>query len=444
MLLCGSCDLFVIGNVDLLDIRAETLELGDHIGVASLDIADVGDIRLTLRDQSGDHHRRAGTQVGRLDGGAGQLTSLDDGESTLYRDPRTHAYELADILIAVVPYALVNDGGTLDGRQQRHELGLTVGREARMGHSLDIYAVQRTLGRVDDDRLIVLFDLTAHLTQLGADALEVLGRNIADSDLSAGRGGSRHISAGLDLIRDDRISHAAQIIYAADLDDVGTGAADVGAHRVEEVRQIDDMRLLSGILEDRLTLRLDGGKHQVDGRADGNGIEVDTRAVEGTLCTALDDSAVDEVVLRAHQRKALKVLVDRTNTEVTAAGKGDLGVMKTSEQRAQKVVGRTHAAHVLADRLISVDGSGVDIERVLIDAAHHRAHILEDRRDQGDVGDIRYILDAAGLVTEHHGGDNRDRRVLGAADGDFTVERFTAVDYDLFQSVHFLYKSSVI
>ena len=241
-----------------------------------------------------------------------------------------------------------------------------------------------------------------------------------------------------------RWDHAAQIIHAADLDDVSTGAADVGAHRVEEVRQIDDMRLLGGILEDRLTLRLDCGEHQVDGRADGNGIEVDTCAVEGAFGTALDDSAVDKIVLRAHQRKALEVLIDGTNAEVTATGKGDLGVMKTSEQRAQKVVGRTHAAHIFADRLTGADGSGVDIKRVLIDAAHHRAHILEDRRDQGNVGDIRYILDAAGLVTEHHGGDNRDRRVLGAADSDFTVERFTAVDYDLFQSVHFLYKSSVI
>ena len=71
-------------------------------------------------------------------------------------------------------------------------------------------------------------------------------------------------------------------------------------------------------------------------------------------------------------------------------------------------------------RLIGVDGARVDIQRVLIHTAHHRAHILQDVGDQRDVGDVRDIFDAAGLVAEHDRGDDRDCGVLRAADGDFT------------------------
>ena len=166
----------------------------------------------------------------------------------------------------------------------------------------------------------------------------MLRGDVADGNPAPGRSGGSHVGARLDLVGDDGIGYAVQILHTADLDDVGTGAADVGAHRVEEVRQVDDVRFLGGVLQDRLTLRLDGGEHQVDGRADGYGIKINARTVEGTRGGALDDSAVDQLVLRAHQREALQVLVDRTHAEVAAAGQGDLRVVETAQKRAQKVV----------------------------------------------------------------------------------------------------------
>ena len=411
--------MLVIGKIDLLDIRAQALELGDHIRIAAFNVIDVRDACGAVCHQSGDHHRRAGTQVGRLDRSTGQLTALDDRESALDRDLRAHANELADILIAVIPHALIHDGGSLDGGQQRDKLRLTVGRETGVRHRLDVDAVERTLGRVYDDRLIIFFDLTAHLHELGADALKMLRGDVADRDPASGRGGGSHIGARLDLVGNDGIGNAAQIIHAADLDNVGTGAADVGAHRVEEVRQINDMRFLGGVLEDGLTLRLDSGEHQVDGRADRYGVEIHSRAVEGAGGSALDDRAVDEFIVRTHHRKALEVLVDRTHAEVTAAGQSDLRVMESSQERAQQIIGRAHAAHRVMGRLPCVDGSGIDIQSVLIDAAHHRAHILQDIRDQRHVGDVRDVFDTAGLVTQHYRRDDRNRRVFRAADSYF-------------------------
>ena len=180
------------------------------------------------------------------------------------------------------------------------------------------------------------------------------------------------------------------------------------------------MRLLGGVLKDRLTLSLNSRKHQVDGRADGYGVKINSRAMEGAIRPALDDSAVDQLILRAHQRKALQMLVDRTHSEVTAAGQGDLRVMETAEKSAQQIVRRAHTAYSVMGRFIGVDRSGVDIQRVLIHAAHHRAHILQDVGDQGDVGDVRDIFNAAGLVAKHDGGDDRYGSVFRAADGDFT------------------------
>ncbi len=225
-----------------------------------------------------------------------------------------------------------------------------------------------------------------------------------------------------------------QVFYTADLDNVGTRAADIRAHRVQEVREVNDMRLFGSVLDDGLTLRLDGGEHDVDGRSDGNGIEINARAVEGLGSVKRDDRAVDQIVFRAHELEALEVLVDRTNAEVTAAGKRDLSLMKTAEQRSEQIVGSAHLADAVLRRLKGMDGTGIDIEGIFVDAANHRAHILQDVGDDADVGDIRYIFNAAGLVAQNNAGDDRHGSVLGAADSDLSEEGLAACNHDFFQN----------
>ena len=53
-----------------------------------------------------------------------------------------------------------------------------------------------------------------------------------DRDIPPGGGGGDHQRARLDLIRDDGIAAAVQLLHPAYADGIGAGALDVGAHAV--------------------------------------------------------------------------------------------------------------------------------------------------------------------------------------------------------------------
>ena len=59
-----------------------------------------------------------------------------------------------------------------------------------------------------------------------------------------------------------------QRVDAVDGDRRGAGAGDLGAHGVEAVGEIDDLRLARGVLEHRLALGERRRHHQHMGRAD--------------------------------------------------------------------------------------------------------------------------------------------------------------------------------
>ena len=76
----------------------------------------------------------------------------------------------------------------------------------------------------------------------------VLGNDVADLDLAAAGGHSRHIGAGLDLIGDNRIGTSMKFLDTPNLNNIRAGALDIRAHRVEEVGHIHDVGLLGHIL----------------------------------------------------------------------------------------------------------------------------------------------------------------------------------------------------
>ena len=68
------------------------------------------------------------------------------------------------------------------------------------------------------------------------------------------------------------------MLNAADLNNIRTCASDIRTHRVQKVCKVNDMRLLSGIFDNRQALCLNGGEHEIDSCTDGNHIEIDKTA----------------------------------------------------------------------------------------------------------------------------------------------------------------------
>ena len=70
------------------------------------------------------------------------------------------------------------------------------------------------------------------------------------------------------------------LLDAAHLDHVGARAGDLRTHGVQEVREVDDVRLLGAVFDDRHAAAQNCRKQDVHRRADGDDIEIDMAAAQ--------------------------------------------------------------------------------------------------------------------------------------------------------------------
>ena len=96
----------------------------------------------------------------------------------------------------------------------------------------------------------------------------MLRDDIEHCDITTGRSCGKHECSGLNLIRNDRISRAVELPDTRDADDVRSGAPDLGAHAVQEVGDINDMRLLCHVFHNRGALGHSCRHHHIDRCAD--------------------------------------------------------------------------------------------------------------------------------------------------------------------------------
>ena len=221
---------------------------------------------------------------------------------------------------------------------------------------------------------------------------------------------------------------------ASDLDDVGTGAADIGTHGVQEVGQVDDVRLFCGIFNDREASRLDGCQHDVHGGTDRNDVHVDGVAVQ-VVCSGVDERVLLHGDGGAEHFEPFEVLVDGTDpAEVTAAGHGDTGFGAAAQQGTQQVVGRPQMTGQLVGYGIGTDDRSVDLISVGIDGADAGTHRLQHFQHAGDIGNVGDILNTAGTFRQKSSRQDGDDGVLGSADVDDSLQSFPSVDAKLIQN----------
>ena len=245
----------------------------------------------------------------------------------------------------------------------------------------------------------------------------------------------RHEGARLDLVRNDGVAAAVQALHAADLDHVRARALDVCAERVQEVRQIDDMRLLCAVLHDGLALCQNRCEHDVHGRADGDNVEINMCAVQAVLGRLDPDvTALGQSDLGAERLEALDVLVDRTNAaEVAAAWHCYLGKAVLAEQHAEQIVGGAQLALELVRlerRILGV----LDLHSRGIDQTDLCAELAHDLHLERHVDDLRHVFDADRAIREQSRRYDGHCCILRARNRYFTVQRLAAVDYIFGQS----------
>ena len=147
------------------------------------------------------------------------------------------------------------------------------------------------------------------------------GARADDAHATAGDRAGDQERAGLDAVRQHAVLAAAEPLDALDHDRVGAGARDLRAHRVEAGREVDDLGLARGVLDQRAAARERRRHHEVLGAGDGHGVLHDARALQAPGLRL--DVAVLDRDLGAQRLQAGDVQVDRARADRAAAGQRD-------------------------------------------------------------------------------------------------------------------------
>ena len=294
-----------------------------------------------------------------------------------------------------------------------------------MGHGLDLQRHQ-VAGAAHADGIVILLHGHACQLHLCGDGLQMLGDHVLDEHVAPGDGGSHHVAAGLDLVRDDGIGAAVHALLAADTDHVGTRAAHIGTHHVQKVGQVHDVGLLGHVLQHGLALGQHGAEHGVHGGAHRHIVKEHMRTLQGAAAHL--DHAVLHRIACAQGTEGLQVLVNGAGTQVAAAGHGDLAGAEPAQQSAQEIVACPHLTGQIVRHLGAVDVGGVDLVGIFIEHPHLSAQGGEDLQRDGHIADGGHVLDHAFIGCQDSGGQNGYHRVLRTADGHFALKGFAPVD----------------
>ena len=257
----------------------------------------------------------------------------------------------------------------------------------------------------------------------------MLGLEASNVNGAAGHARSGNEGASLDTIANDGMRDGMERSDALDLNDRGTRAGDLRAHLVKHVGEIDNLRLTSGVVDNRGAARVNGGHDQVLRRANTREFKGDVGANYAIGRTGMH-VAVGRLEVHAKRLKAKDMHVDLASSEVASAGHGDNGLAKASQERAHNGRRGTHLDDELVRRLPLIHVRGIDDERVLIQNVYLGAETLEDLThdmDIGDVGDIRERIHARSHDGRRH---ELKRRVLSALDPDLTGNGMPTLNLD--------------
>src|SRR6185436_10817256 len=121
---------------------------------------------------------------------------------------------------------------------------------------------------------INLFNTDTNLAKLFDYGVKVQWLTVFYFEIALRDGCRRDESSRFDAIWNDRVLSAAQFFDAFDLNPAGSGASHSRSHLVEQFRQVGDLRLTSGVLQDRDASGQRGSHHHVFRASDGDLVEL--------------------------------------------------------------------------------------------------------------------------------------------------------------------------
>ena len=367
-----------------------------------------------------EHERGGGANIEPIDNGATQgAWTLDDGGGAGGHDLRAHLAEFADILQPAFKHALVHHADAVGLREQGGHQRLQVGRQAGVGHGLDVRRSERC-GGSNENVTALLFDFDADFRELEEQCVHMAWFAIADRDgAAADRRGERK-GPGFDAVGNDREVRAVEFVDTVDLDGVRPRAMDVRAHLAKHRGEADHFGLGGGVNDAGMTIGAGGGEEQIFGAEDAGILEHDARAAQlggGRDVAAVFHAHVGAQFAEAAQVNVERALADRVSARHGADGATVAGEHRAHDQEGGALIGHEMVGGRVGEVVLGVNGGGMGVG-IDIDGDSEAA---EDFGEDGDIDDAGNVVNDAGLAREHGGGHGGHRRVLRAADHDLTL-----------------------
>ncbi len=284
------------------------------------------------------------------------------------------------------------------------------------------------LARAADAQRIAgrLCHIDAGLLQLGHERFQMFGDATGDRKIAAGNGAREQERAGLDAIGDDGVIGPVEPLDALDADFGSARAFDLRAHGGEQARQIGHLRLARGVAQYGFALGEDGGHHQVFRSSDGDALEVDHSAAQAMERFRFD-IAVGLIDSGAQPLQTEDVQIDGPRADGASARHGDARAAGARHQRTQNQAGGAHGLDQFIWRFGADDSGGMHANGLAI-LIHLRSDIHQEPLHGADVADARNAAERHRLIGEQRRGQCGQRRILGAAGGNFAVEGSSAGD----------------
>ncbi|MCY1169016.1 hypothetical protein D9M73_90300 [compost metagenome] len=225
-----------------------------------------------------------------------------------------------------------------------------------------------------------------------------------------------------------------QPVDAFDLKRLGADAADLRAHRDEQIAQVDDLGLARGIFDAAAALGQHRRHHDIFGRADRDDREGIFAARQTPARRDRLDIARRHFELRADRLQRLQMQIDRAIADRAAARQRHGRLACAPDQRAQHQNRRAHFAH----DVIRCFGRG-QLARA---DRHHPTEILgpraldpsratelvEQMPEAVDIGQTRQVAQRHRLLGQQRARHQRERGVLGTGDGETARQAIAAAN----------------
>jgi hypothetical protein len=259
-----------------------------------------------------------------------------------------------------------------------------------------------------------------------------------EGDVAARHRDGDHEGAGLDAIRNDCRFNGMQPVNPHDRDDIRARPEDLCPHAVEDLGQIDHLRLPGRIVQHRRPFGQTGRHHDVF-RSRHRGKVKENLGSPEPFRAGLH-IAFPEMHVRAHILQRFDMKVYGPGADGAASRERHTGRSHPRDKRPQHENGRPHGPDQIIGGLAMGNPARVHPDGAFAFDVH--AETVQEFFDRADVHEIGNVVIGIAAFGEQGGTQDRQRRILCAADGYLAVKPPAAFDDHFIHDCRFLFAAA--